>query len=81
VRVSLLPTPPERPDPVDVGLDELLAAAVDPHEATRTEYPWGVAWTCTCGRWEAVATGPSSAGFAERDYRRHVHDEEGSRGE
>jgi hypothetical protein len=56
------------PSPVEVVED------LDPHAITRTEYPWGVAWACACGGWEAVATGPSSAAWAERDHARHVRD-------
>jgi hypothetical protein len=70
------------PEPVEVGLDDLLDATDTTHEVTRTPHPWGVAWACACGRWEGVATGPSSAAFCERDHDRHVRDEEaGARGE
>jgi hypothetical protein len=65
-------------DPLDGEVVELLTA----HAITRTEYPWGVAWTCACGRWEGVATGPSSARWAGADHARHVRDEDaGTRGE
>lgn len=50
---------------------EILGPA-DPHAVTRTPYPWGVSWSCACGRWEGVATGPSSARWVEQDYTRHV---------
>ncbi len=61
---------------------EVVDDLQDPHALTTKPYPWGVAWTCACGRWEAVATGPSSAGFAERSYARHRAEEEaGARGE
>lgn len=64
---------------------ELLLAPVtftpnpvtDPHAVTRKSYPSGVvAWTCACGRWEAVATGPCSTRWAAADHARHRHDEE-----
>jgi hypothetical protein len=70
-------------EPVEVGLDDLLDAAdepltsePDPHALTRTRHPWGVAWACACGRWEAVSTGRASALFVQGDYRRHRHVEE-----
>lgn len=77
---------PPSPDEVEVVLGaqvvEDLQAKEDPHAVTTTPYPWGIAWTCACGRWEAVATGPSSAGWAGADHRRHVADEDtGARGE
>ncbi len=62
------------PDPAEEV--ELLVHDLDPHAVTRTPYPWGVAWVCACGRWEAVATGPSSAAWAGADHRRHVRDEQ-----
>ncbi len=71
--------------PVDgelVPVERPAEDGVDPHAVLRIEYPWGVAWTCACGRWEAVATGPSSAAWAGADHARHVRDEEaGSRGD
>lgn len=61
---------------------EVLTSEPDPHAVIRRPYPWGVAWTCACGRWEAVATGPSSAAWAGADHARHARDEEaGARGE
>jgi hypothetical protein len=56
-------------------LEGEILPAVEPageHTVTRTEWPWGVAWSCSCGQWEAVATGPSSARWAGDDHRRHV---------
>lgn len=50
-----------------------LLPPVDPHAITAKGYAWGAAWTCACGEWEAVATGPSSARWAADDHRRHVH--------
>lgn len=67
--MTLVPTPPEQPVEGD------LLDPPDPHAVTRTEYPWGVAAVCACGRWEGVATGPSSARWVVDDYRRHVADE------
>jgi hypothetical protein len=68
-------------DDLVVTIEVRIPEELDPHAITRTEYPWGVAWRCACGRWEAVATGPSSAAYAERDHTRHVRDEEaGTRG-
>lgn len=33
----------------------------------------GVGWVrCSCGTWEALVTGPSSAAWARRDYSRHL---------
>lgn len=64
--MTLVPPPPEPPvdgEPLD---------AENPHAVTRTEYPWGIAVVCACGRWECVVTGPSSAAWAEADHRRHV---------
>lgn len=79
--MTLVPTPPE-PEPHSVeAADDLvrdLAADLgvepkpDPHAITETRYEWGVAVVCACGRWECVVTGPSSAAWAGRDYRRHV---------
>lgn len=61
---------------------EPLVSEPDPHALTRTPHSWGTAWTCACGRWEAVATGRASTAFAEGDYRRHRAAEEvASRGE
>lgn len=48
----------------------------DQHAITRTPYRWGVAWVCACGRWEGVATGPSSAAWCERSYTQHRAEEE-----
>lgn len=52
--------------------EELYA---DGHAVTRTDYGSSVAIVCACGRWECIVTGPSSAAWAGRDYRRHVDDE------
>lgn len=53
---------------------EILAPAevAEQHTLTPAEYEWGTAWTCSCGHWEAAATGPSSTRWARDDYARHV---------
>lgn len=90
-RIDRLPNPVDDPVgfaaavydvPRELVESEVLPAAIGPHAVARIEHEWGVAWTCACGRWEAVATGPSSAAWAGADHRRHVRDEEaGTRGD
>lgn len=65
------------------GTDPEITELPDSHAIVRTEYgPGVVAWVCSCGRWEAVASGPSSARWCEADYGRHRADEEAAtRGE
>lgn len=62
------------PDP-EVGEVELHTPG---HAVTRTDYGASVAIVCECGRWECIVTGPSSAAWAGRDYRRHVDAETAS---
>ncbi len=86
VEGEVLPSPAEVEARILAGIrmpeSEPVVVDEDPHALTTKPYPWGVAWTCACGRWEAVATGPSSAGFAERSYARHRAEEEtAARGE
>jgi hypothetical protein len=65
-----------------VTIDLVVPEELDAHAVTTTPYAGFVAWTCACGRWEAVATGPSSARWAGQDHARHKRDEEaGARGE
>ncbi len=79
--IHLVPPSAEEVEVV-LGPEVVEQLAEDPHAITRKPYEWGDAWTCACGRWEAVTTGPSSARWAGADYARHRSDEEaGARGE
>jgi hypothetical protein len=66
--------PPSAAEVVEV-LGAEVVDQLDPHRITRTDYGSSVAIVCACGRWECIVTGPSSAAWAGRDYRRHVADE------
>jgi hypothetical protein len=48
----------------------------DPHAVTTTRHGTSASIVCACGRWECIVSGPSSAAWAGRDYRRHVDDEQ-----
>lgn len=64
----------------DLAVDLGVEPKPDPHAVTTTEYEWGAAVVCACGRWECAVTGPSSAAWAAADYRRHVARETASDG-
>jgi hypothetical protein len=59
------------PDPDPEIIEGEVLDPPDPHALTRTEYPWGIAVVCACGKWECAVTGPSSAEWARRDHERH----------
>jgi hypothetical protein len=72
-----VPTPPPvlraADNPQEPVEGEVLPPAplVDPHALLAEQRDGFVVYSCRCGEWEAVATGPSSALWTVRDHDRH----------